>query len=69
MEMINVQSSNLKRVGYDEQRKILKIEFHNGTYVYFNVPKQVFESLLKAPSKGEYHADFIKNVYQYQKIN
>jgi len=69
MEMIKVQSSNLDLVGYDEERKILRIKFHNGTYDYFGVPKQIFLNLLGASSKGEFHADFIKDVYRFQKIN
>jgi hypothetical protein len=69
MEMIKVQSSNLDSVGYDEERKVLRIKFHNWTYDYFRVPKQIFLNLLSAPSKGEFHADFIKDNYSYKKVN
>ncbi len=69
MEMIKVQSSNIDSVGYDEETKTLVIKFHNGTYNYSGVPKQVFLSLLHAPSKGGYHHDFIKDVYTYKRIN
>jgi len=69
MEMIKVQSSNLDSVGYDEETKTPVIKFHNGAYKYFGVPKQIFLNLLNASSKGEYHADFIKDVYRYQRIN
>lgn len=67
--MIKVQSSNLDSVGYDEETKTLVIKFHHGKYKYFGVPKQIFLNLLNASSKGSYHADFIKNIYRYQKIN
>ena len=68
MEMIKVQSSNLDSVGYEEKTKVLVINFRNGTYKYFGVPKEIFLNLLGAPSKGGYHHDFIKEVYQFQKI-
>ena len=74
MEMWNmnretVESSNLKSVGYDPDTKILEIEFHHGgEYQYFDVPVNVHSGLMSAPSKGSYHYQHIKNVYQYQKI-
>lgn len=74
MEMWNmnretVESSNLKSVGYDPNTKILEIEFHHGgVYQYFDVPANVHSGLMSAPSKGSYHYQHIKNVYQYQKI-
>ena len=67
--MTKVQSSNLDSVGYEEETKVLVIKFRNGTYRYLGVPKQIFLNLLNAPSKGGYHHDFIKDVYQFQKIN
>lgn len=69
MEMIKVNSSSLDSVGYDEKRKVLVIKFHNGVYEYFGLPKQIFLSLLDAPSKGKYFHDFIKESYPYKKIN
>lgn len=64
-----VQSSNLKSVGYDSDTKILEIEFlHGGIYQYFDVPADIHQGLISAPSKGKYFHAFIKNVYRYQKI-
>lgn len=68
MIMIPVSSSNLLSVGYDTQGKALYINFHSGNYVYYNVPENVYEGLLNAPSKGQYHHLFIKNSYQYSKL-
>ncbi|TYS57908.1 KTSC domain-containing protein [Bacillus infantis] len=67
MLMQPVTSSNLVAVGYDDSTSTLYIQFRNGTYKYFNVPHNVYRNLLNAPSKGEYHADFIKNHYQYSR--
>ena len=64
-----VQSSNLNSVGYDSDTKTLEIEFHDGgIYQYFEVPSDIHEGLMSAPSKGKFHHEFIKNVYRYQKI-
>ena len=64
-----VQSSNLKSVGYDSEAKILEIEFHDGgIYQYLDVPADIHQGLISAPSKGKYHHAFIKNAYRYQKI-
>ena len=68
MEMIRVKSSDLDSVGYDEKNKMLAIKFHNGTYEYFGVPKEVFLGLLDASSKGKYFQEFIKYAYRYKKI-
>ena len=64
-----VQSSNLKSVGYNRETNILEIEFQNGgIYQYYNVPFEIYQGLMSASSKGQYHAYHIKNVYRYKKI-
>ena len=64
-----VQSSNLRSVGYDPDTNTLEIEFHHGgLYLYFDVPQNMYEGLMSAPSHGEFHAQYIKNRYRYQKI-
>ena len=63
-----IESSNLASVCYGSKRKILEIEFnHGGIYQYFDVPKEVFENLLKAPSHGKYFVHNIKDNYRYSK--
>lgn len=67
MQMIPVVSSNLQAVGYEDSK--LFITFNSGaTYVYLNVPEYEYKNLLAAPSKGQYHAQNIKNAYQYQRV-
>lgn len=68
MIMTPVVSSNLAFVGYDPASQTLRIQFHNGTYDYFGVPENVYYALMNAPSKGEYHAAYIKNNYSYQRV-
>ena len=65
MYMIPVESSNLAAVGYNNGN--LYIKFLTGvTRCYSGVPEHVFQALLDAPSKGRYHADYIKNVYPWR---
>lgn len=67
MTMIPVSSSNLSAVGYEDTT--LYVRFHSGsTYAYFNVPENVYNGLLAAPSKGKYLASVIKGSYTYQKL-
>jgi hypothetical protein len=68
MRMTPVSSSNLVAVGYDEQSQTLRIQFHNGTYDYLNVPSSVHRGLMNAPSHGEYHAAYIKNSYNFRRV-
>lgn len=64
-----VDSSNLKWIGYDESKKELYIGFRNNTeYKYFDVPKDIFEGLLNAGSKGRYFWVKIRDVYKYEKL-
>lgn len=65
-----VDSTNLEWVSYDEDNQDLYIQFRSGgLYVYHQVPKNIFEDLLKAGSKGRYHNIKIKYKYDYEKLN
>ncbi|MDM8127586.1 KTSC domain-containing protein [Paraclostridium benzoelyticum] len=68
MQMIPVSSSNLVSVGYDPQSMTLRVQFNSGTYDYYNVPKNIFDGLLAATSKGSYHHSFIKNSFRFKRI-
>lgn len=69
MRRINVESSNLKSVGYNEENEILEIEFlHGGLYKYYDVPESEYNALMNASSHGSYFSRNIKNRYRYQKI-
>lgn len=69
MEMINVDSSNIEAIGYDENSSTLQVEFKNGgMYQYFDVPEEVFNGLRDASSVGGYLAARIKGTYRYSKV-
>lgn len=64
-----VDSSNIEWVAYDDKKKELYVHFHShSTYKYDKVPKNVFERLLKAGSKGRFFAMAIKWEYKYERI-
>lgn len=57
-----IRSEALRSVGYDPDERILEIEFASGlVYRYFDVPQDVYEGLMTAPSHGEYFARHIRD--------
>jgi hypothetical protein len=69
MDMIQVDSSNVAAVGYDEGSSTLQVEFNNGAaYQYFDIPESIFEGLRDADSVGAYLAAHIKGSYRYSKV-
>ena len=69
VDMTPVSSSNLEEVGYDYVAQNLFIKFKNSLYIYYGVPESIFNGLLHAGSKGEYHHENIKWNYKYSKIS
>jgi hypothetical protein len=70
MEMIEVKSSNIRKIGHDTARKVLAIEFTSGqTYEYQDVSSEVFEKMRAAESVGKFFFGQIKNGgYKYAKM-
>ena len=64
-----VESTNLLSVGYDENTNFREIEFcGERLYRYSDVPTVVYESPMRAPSKGSYFHDQIRDRYAYERI-
>jgi hypothetical protein len=64
MDMIPVNSAAMVAVGYDPERRLMKITFAQGhTYDFCDVPRQVFDELMRAASKGTYYNQSIKDRY------
>jgi hypothetical protein len=66
MEMVCVNSSNVVSIGHENNK--LYVEYRRGEYVYNNVPKKVYDELLKAESKGKYLCANVKGKYDYERI-
>lgn len=63
-----VTSSNLEAVGYCPDRRCLKVRFTSGaTYRYLDVPPEVVEAFLAAPSLGKAFAADIRGAYAFEK--
>jgi len=66
---IPITSSNLKAIGYDEEHKILEVEFKGGgVYRYKDVPKETFESFLSSPSLGKFFMGSIRNRFLFERL-
>lgn len=67
---VSVSSSALRSVGYDNDRAILEIKFHNGAvYDYYDVPPDVHRGLMSAESHGRYFHQHIREAgYKYKRI-
>jgi hypothetical protein len=64
-----VRSSNLRSVGYDPDSMVLEVEFHGGgIYQYMSVPEDIYHALMRAPSKGSYFNQHIKDRHRSRKI-
>jgi len=69
MEYISVESSNIEKIGYDDQKRQLHILFLKKThYIYYDVPVKTYEEFLASDSKGRFFAQFIKGMYAYQNV-
>lgn len=63
-----VNSSNIKSIGYDISMAVLEVEFIYGdVYQYFNVPSNLYQEFMDAPSKGKFFDDYVKYNYRYRK--
>ena len=69
IKMIEVESSNIKAIGYDKPTRALYVKFLNDTnYVYANVDENIYNELMKAESHGKYLNSNIKGKFDYTKI-
>ncbi len=69
MEREYVASSNVLSIGYDAAAQTLEVEFRNGSvYQYYNVPENIHEEFMRAPSKGQFINYQIKNAYPFSRI-
>lgn len=69
MKHIDVDSSLIHSISYDEQSRTLEIRFHEtGRYRYHDVEPEVVEELLDAESKGRYFNDYIRDSYLFTRL-
>ena len=70
MELVRVDSSMLHAVGYDPEAQELEAVFASGQVGrYTGVPREVYDDLLAAPSKGQYMNDNVIRVYPDYRVS
>lgn len=69
IDLIDVNSSNIKQYGYDRKTQTLRIIFHNGVgYDYPLVNPRTWKEFQAAESKGTYLNRMIKPLYAHRKL-
>ena len=64
--MVPVTSSNIRAIGFDEGAGDLHIQFGSGLYIFADVPPEVHQAFLAAPSKGSHFAKHIRGKYGHR---
>ena len=68
-DMIYVDSSNIEAIGYDEITQELHVRFLSGAmYVYYNIPREIYDAIMNAPSKGSFLNREVKGAFEYSKL-
>lgn len=62
-------SSNIAHLKYDPATAVLTIEFRSGkTYSYADVPYDIVNAFISAPSAGRFFNSTIKGVYKEAQV-
>jgi hypothetical protein len=70
IKMIEVKSSCINSIGYDEFLEELYVEFKNGgIYRYPHCSKPMYDRLMVSPSKGRFINDHFVGEIHYDRIN
>ncbi|MCX6683509.1 MAG: KTSC domain-containing protein [Methanoregula sp.] len=69
MERQPVKSRILRSVGYDDNTKILEIEFHSGlVYEYGGVPPKVYKDLMSSDAIAKYFTDKVRTQFRTKQV-
>jgi lysyl-tRNA synthetase, class II len=69
LDAIKLTSSSLVMAHYDPEQGRLRLQFRDGAhYQYFDVPRDIVNQLLSAPSKGYFFNRFIRGRFEHAKI-
>ena len=61
-----VSSTAIQRIDYDAAARQLWVTFTGGnTYKYYDVPRAVYESFMRAESKGVFFNGYIRDRYDF----
>lgn len=69
MNLVEVESSNINAVGYDQDTKKMVVEFKGGgQYEYTDVPFDVYTDLMDSDSVGQTFHKTIRGKYEFEKL-
>jgi hypothetical protein len=69
MEYVVVQSSNIDKIGSDDEEETLGVIFRNGgEYHYPNFPKSLHDELMNASSHGSFFHENIRYNYSFRRV-
>jgi hypothetical protein len=69
LERQPVKSRILRSAGYNENSKILEIEFQSGlVYEYLGVPPKVYKDLMSSDAVGKYFSDKVRTRFRTKQI-
>jgi hypothetical protein len=64
-----ISSTELRSIGYEEEHRLLEVEFQNGrVYNYQQVPHTVYSALISASSKGRYFNSQIRDLFRCNRV-
>ncbi len=64
-----VESSNLKKVGYDPETRTMRIQFqHGGIYEASDIPPEKHAELMAAESKGKHFMTHLRHRYEWTRV-
>ncbi len=70
MKRFPVESSNIRSIGYDNNRQTLEIEFYSGAvFQYFDVSEEIYQAVISSESVGRYFHENIKSNYSYTSLS
>jgi lysyl-tRNA synthetase, class II len=66
--LLKSSSAFIQSLDYDAEKKILRIEFNNGSiYQYNDVPETVYKEMKETPSVGQYFNTHIRDQYGFDR--
>ena len=64
----NIGSSLIETAGYDQQKKEMVVKFKTGgTYIYSQIPRDLFNAFLDAESPGKFFHSNIRHKFDARK--
>lgn len=66
----SLESSSIAEITYKPDTGLLEVRYRRTgrTYDYFDVPKEIYEALMNADSKGAFLNQVIKPNYDYARV-